>query len=309
MAMADIHELILRHGRNKAREMVPPESRRLVEIAAEMLAEEDHSIGVTYSGFCLTALPHKPTQLDETWVRQGGRVTLMVIPGQRLIEGKPSYVGVPYGARARMILFYLQSEALKRRTREVVLGRSMNDWLARMGMSVGGESFRAIREQSLRISRCMLSFDWEGGDSVGNGHIQFGIVDGTIEFDARSDPRQGALFEEVVHLSERFYNALAEHPVPVRDLALRELSGQSMALDCYCWLAYRLHSLSKPTPVSWAALFAQFGSGFSMQKHFKKPFIKALNAALAAYPEARVTENDNGFVLHPSRSPVPKLIA
>ena len=38
-------------------------------------------------------------------------------------------VGVPYGSRARLIILYLQSEALKTQSREVELGKTLHAWL------------------------------------------------------------------------------------------------------------------------------------------------------------------------------------
>jgi TPP-dependent indolepyruvate ferredoxin oxidoreductase alpha subunit len=57
-----------------------------------------------------------------------------------------------------MILLYLQTEAVRTRSREVELGRSMNQWLKSMGIEVGGKSYRLVREQSHRLSLCRLTF-------------------------------------------------------------------------------------------------------------------------------------------------------
>jgi len=54
--MADLHELIIRHGRDAAREMVPARQRSLVDIAAEILSSERNDFSTTYAGFCLTSL-------------------------------------------------------------------------------------------------------------------------------------------------------------------------------------------------------------------------------------------------------------
>lgn len=308
--MAAIPHLILTHGAEKARELVPTDQKRFVDIAARMLAEEEQSIGITYSGFALTALPHKAVPAGMKWERPGNRVTLIVEPGHRLVNGKSEPTAVPYGARARMVLLYLQKEAIKRGKREVVLGRSMNEWLSKMGVPVGGESFKAVKHQAQSIAHCRLSFHWDGDVK---GHIQFNVVDGAFDlgtFDAARlrDMRQGNLWEEVVHLSEGFYKALTEHPVPVRELALRQLSSQSMSIDVYVWLCYRLHHLKKPTPITWEALFAQFGAGFKERKHFKPAFRLAIGHALAAYPEAQVTEEQTGLTLYPSPPAVAKLV-
>jgi hypothetical protein len=80
-----------------------------------------------------------------------------------------------------------------------------------------------------------------------------------------------------------------------------------MSLDIYVWLAWRLHTLAKATPVSWPAIHAQFGTGFRELRHFRPRFIEALGAAVAAYPEARVDVGDAGITLHSSRPPVARI--
>lgn len=79
-----------------------------------------------------------------------------------------------------------------------------------------------------------------------------------------------------------------------------------MALDVYVWLAYRLHILTQDTPVSWAALHAQFGGGYKAVRQFKPEFRRALDFATAVYPDARVSVDDTGVVLRPSRPPIPE---
>src|SRR5271165_7607898 len=82
-------------------------------------------------------------------------------------SGKPEPVGVPFGSRARLILLRLQSEALRTGSRDVELGKSLRDWLSRMGIPVGGRSLKDVRDQTERISRCLLTFEKRQGDRVG----------------------------------------------------------------------------------------------------------------------------------------------
>jgi hypothetical protein len=63
-------------------------------------------------------------------------------------------IGIPFGSIARMILLYLQTEAVKTRSREIELGRSMNHWLTSMGIDNGGKTYKLVREQSKRLSLC-----------------------------------------------------------------------------------------------------------------------------------------------------------
>jgi hypothetical protein len=304
-----VRRLVLVHGREQAKRMVQPEQRRLVDIAAEVLGDDAGRIGITYTGFCLTGLPHKRLPDDQPWEKRGHRVTLLVEPGRMRagLRGMSKLCGVPYGARARMILLYLQTQAVRTGSREVELGRSMRDWLGRMGLSWGGETGKALREQAARIAACNLKFFWEGEDADGWTAGRF--VRSGLRFHERSgagedDPRQTELWEDRVLLDEVFYEALSKHPVPLREAALRELSDRSASLDLYIWLAYRLHTLRDATPIRWGALREQFGTSYSEAHTFRRDFRKSLGPAVAAYPEARVEVAEEGVVLYPSRPPV-----
>ncbi len=65
---------------------------------------------------------------------------------------------------------------------------------------------------------------------------------------------------------------------------MREISGRSLALDLYVWLAYRLHVLTEPVDVSWAALKSQFGAEYKELRFFRRDLIPPLRLALSVYP-------------------------
>ena len=115
-----------------------------------------------------------------------------------------------------------------------------------------------------------------------------------ITFASVIDDDQPSLWQDRVRLDPSFWQSLKEHPVPVREEAIRAIGTRSLAIDVYIWLAYRLHSLSKSTPISWTAVHAQFGAGFRLVRQIKPTFIEALNFALAVYPEARVDADKQG---------------
>jgi hypothetical protein len=114
---------------------------------------------------------------------------------------------------------------------------------------------------------------------------------------------------ETAKLSEGFFEALKRHPIPLEEAAIKALANNSAALDCYIWLAYRLHSLTAPRLVTWQALKAQHGAGFKELYHFKSKFPGVLQLALAVYPGANVEVTDVGVIIKPSRPPVaPRMI-
>ncbi len=287
-------------GLQQALELAPTTiDRRCVEAIHLVLTDEEGAPGYVHAGFAMTALPHKRIQAPE-WVRDGADIRLRIESGKT--HGGTA-VGVPYGYVARLILLYLQTEAIKTRSREVELGRSMHSWLKAMGLNSGGNGYEAVREQSRRLSLCRLTFYrlGESGEAVMNGgFVREAILPG------RDTGSQLSLWRETVVLDEVFYESLIRHPLPVREAAIRALSGRSMAIDLYIWLAYRLHHLSRPTRVPWPALYRQFGAGFALARQFKAHAREALALALSAYPEAQVRVDDEAVTLLPSPAPVPE---
>lgn len=299
--MGTVHRLIEADG--KAGALAADVDRRVVEAAAAYMADEDSSVGFIYSGWTQAALPHKRLPDDAVWKISSEHVTLLVEPGRRAVDfGEPEWVGVPYGSRARLILLFLQSEALRTGSREIELGRSLRAWLSRLGIPIGGKSFKDVREQAERLSRCRLTFHIKTAGRA--GLVNQNIVDTAMFVDPDS-PSQGSLFVDTVRLSESFFEQLQRHPVPIEEAAIKALSNNSMALDIYCWLTYRLHVLRSPKPITWKALQSQFGGGYKGLHHFKPRFLENLHLACAVYPNAEIEVDQRGVTLKPSRSPVP----
>ena len=303
--MAEVHELLTEHGKAKVLRM--DVDRRIVEAAAAYMSAEDREIGFLYSGWAQSGLPHKRLADDASWQVRTDYVSLLVQPGQRhTLTGDPVPVGVPYGSRARLICLYLQSEALRNNSREVELGKSLHAWLLRLEISIGGKSMAAVRDQAERISRCRMSFQIKQGNRT--GLVNQNILDTAMFVD--DDSVQGSLFVERAKLSEMFFEQLKRHPVPIEEAAIKSISNNSMAIDVYCWLAYRLHALSGPTLVTWKSLYGQFGSGIARLDKFRACFKSTLDLAMSVYPEAKVDVDGRGLMLNPSRPPVsPKVVS
>ncbi|AOX21739.1 replication protein RepA [Kozakia baliensis] len=300
--MGEVHQLLMKHGLTEVRRSFFGEEkhgRLCVEAAHAVLSDERFQIGIAHAGFAMAALPHRRI-VDPVWERDGGPIKLLVESG---LDSSRNPIGVPYGAIARMILLYLQTQAVKTQSRDVELGNSMNAWLTAMNISVGGKTYQMVREQARRISRCRLTFFNRTADHefVSNGAFVrdaiFPLEEATVG--------QGRLWQEVVRLDESFYQSLIDHPLPLRDVAVAQISNRSMAIDIYIWLAYRLHVLERPIDVSWAALRNQFGPGYKELRFFRRDMLPSLKLALSVYPEAQVIiDETRGLTLHPSAPPV-----
>jgi hypothetical protein len=169
-----------------------------------------------------------------------------------------------------------------------------------MGISPGGKSIADVREQAERITRCRLTFEvQQAGRSA---LVQQLIVDQALF--TEGEDSGGSQFLERTKLSETFFEQLRRHPVPIEEAAIRAINRHSMALDIYCWLAYRLHVLASPTPISWRALHAQFGTAIKRLDHFRETFTEQLHLATAVYPAAKLDIRSTGLLLSPSPPPV-----
>jgi hypothetical protein len=290
--MAKVHDEILTHGRQGALALaVTPSDQQAVRLAASFLALEITETGFTHPGLCLTVLPYRALPPEAEWRRTSDHVTLSVQP---LRDSSGQFRGVPYGSKARLILLYLQSEAIRTGSPVIELGASMHDWLKRLGISSGGKTYSLVIDQADRIASCALTFTYRG--PTGQTHWQDSIVRGTF------DPRvRGA--ERLVKLSETFFDALRRHPTPVNIAAVQTLNDRCSALDIYLWLCYRLHSLKSSIFISWTALFKQFGAATTHLHHFKPRFQRDIKAAESVYPEARLDVVAKGVILHPSPPP------
>ena len=112
---------------------------------------------------------------------------------------------LPSNGAARLILLYLQSEALRTGSREVELGKSLRAWLTRLGIPIGGKSVLAVRDQAERLARCRMSFHYAKGAS--SELVNQSVVDAALflEPDAAGDSPG---FMERARLSEGFYEQL-----------------------------------------------------------------------------------------------------
>lgn len=111
-------------------------------------------------------------------------------------------------------------------------------------------------------------------------------------------------------LSQRYFESLLAHAVPLDSRAIGALSHSPMAMDIYCWLAHRLRRIDPENPqfVAWKNLYDQFGYGYTQIFNFKRKFRELINQVLWQYPDARSRvreEHNKGYWLRHTPPPVP----
>ena len=73
-------------------------------------------------------------------------------------------------------------------------------------------------------------------------------------------PDQPSLWDSKIELSEKFFNEIIQHPVPIDMNTLTALKRCSLGLDLYLWLTYRTFTLRSPLRLTWQQVYSQFGA-------------------------------------------------
>lgn len=275
---------------------------RLVNEA--MAVEAEAAIRADALGFLARAmvqatLPHRRVAGTEFERRNGAfRLSLLA----------PSAVGLPYGSIPRLLLAWLTTEAVRTKSRELVLGDSLSAFMRELGLiPTGGRwgSIGRLKAQTARLFAATVSCVYEGDGRT--ALLGYRLADKAMLWWDAQRPAQAALWASTVVLSEPFYAEVINRPVPVDMRALRILKRSPLALDLYAWLTYRMSYLSKPTTIPWVALAAQFGSDYGRLRDFKAAFVGELRKVEIVYPDLRVSPDDGGLTLLPSKPHIPKL--
>lgn len=307
--MGEVHDQLKLFGPERVIELAEKEGAPRAQIESIRAAASlihppgDHDLNFLHSGLCQTALPHsRPANNAQPWTRRSGALKLIVTPGVASNEktGEAEYIGVPYGARARLIMIYLQTEGV--RSRFVPLGKSMSAWIRSLGLQVSGGrrgTISSVKEQVTRIANCGLKFEWEAERDGGrlHGMVKTEIVRG-LSLWAERPGRQ--TWPEEVELSREFHEHLQAHAVPLDRRAIAHLAGTSLGLDLYTMFAYRLPKLDRPLFLTWGELMNQLGSEITTTTNFGKKVRQALPHVTAVYPGARIDPQSKGLMLRPS---------
>lgn len=253
---------------------------------------------------CQVGLPRRK-QDARTFTRTAGKAAMTVAAGYITTRRGVVECPLPYGAMPRLALIHLCGEAVRTQNPVIDVSDGISPFLRSLGLQIGGYQWNSFKRQMTYLSCASMIFGmWDGDRMTQN---QFFPID---EFSAWENPvtDQRSLWPDTIQLSQKFYETLREHAVPLEPVAIRALHGSALALDVYSWLAARLCRVRKEGGVklSWANLKDQFGHEYGCAKDFKKEFRPALKKALMVYPDARVSDEMGGIRLYPSRPPIRK---
>ena len=294
--------------------ILTPKQSRIVDGVCNK--PEKPAITYSHSIMCQTSLPLKDMKDQRQWISKNGASVIMLEAGKVLHPDKDEFIelGLPFGAKPRLILLYLNQQAILKQSPVIEVEDSLGAFIRRIGLdsAPNGRLYREVKDQLGRLaaSRLYIGNRWNGRTVTEKRDI---VQDIDVFFP--KDSRQRILWPNSIRLSDEYFNNLALHAVPLDETALYLLKDSALELDIYAMLAERLHRISndgKGQFISWAQLYEQYGGGYSQIRQFRSKFLHHLQNVCAVYPSARIEHKTSdkgmakGLQLYHSPPPVIK---
>ena len=268
-------------------------------------SEADADLGFMARLMALCSLPRTNPGNQILYKRVNGPYKLIMISGGN--------TKLPYGNLPRLLLAWVCTEAVRTQSRELVLGKSLSEFMRTLGMEpVGGGATGArtrLRNQMRRLfsAHVRLIHVHEHGEQF----VSSAIADrGEFWWNERK-PDEPVLFDSKIRLGEDFFNEIIRHPVPIDMNTLTALKRCALGLDLYLWLTYRTFSLKRPLRLTWKQLYCQFGTDPAKSdnkfivRNFRQNVLRELKKIKLAWPELNYSTALGLLILHPSTPVIP----
>ena len=269
-------------------------------------SEADPDLGFMARMMALCALPRTNPGNRLQYKRVNGPFTLYM---NTTADNK-----LPYGNLPRLLMAWLSTEAVKTGSRVIVLGDSLSKFMRELGyLQQRREATNPPpqpNEAAVRLHRL--------DDLQRRAREQFisSLIAESGEFwwNERK-PDQPSLWNSKIELSEKFFNEIIRHPVPLDINTLTALKRCSLGLDLYLWLAYRTFPLRAVQQITWKQMYRQFGlhpSKASDKKtvlNFRVKILRELKKIKLAWPELNYSTAPGVLILLPSVPTQPPVAA
>ena len=281
----------------------PPPARRGFTVADQVnqlvgASEADPDRGFMARTMALCSLPRTNPGNRLQYKRVNGPFTLyMTVTGGNKL---------PFGNLPRLILAWLCTEAVRTQNRELVLGKSLADFMRALGVySTSGGKYTRLRNQMKRLFGCSVSLVY--GDARRETTATALIADLTDFWWNERKPDEPMLWDSKIYLGEAFFNEIIRHPVPLDLNTLTALKRSSLGLDLYLWLVYRTFPLRAPLRITWRQVYRQFGvhpakaSDKRTVDAFRTKVLRELKKIKLAWPGLNYATAKGVLILSPSK--------
>jgi Plasmid encoded RepA protein len=288
-----------------------PIKQRLADGAGEIAESEPESILYQHTVLCQTGMPYRnPGEGVRVWDRSQGLAHLRIEAGSALHPESQRFVdiGLPFGPKPRIILAFLNAEALRTQSPLIEVEGTLTAFVTRIGLNNGGRNILVVKDQLARLAAARVMLGMVTGPHRA-ATMTMPIVQ-AFDLWFPKNENQRVLWPSTVRLSEEYFKTLCAHAVPLDERAIANLSNSAMGLDIYMWLAQRLHRVppAKPQFIPWTAIKEQFGWNYGKMFKFKEVFRDTLRSVKTQYPAGLFTIDGRGMTLFNSPPPVAKRV-
>ena len=260
-------------------------------------SEADPDRGFMARMMALCCLPRTNPGATLQYKRVNGPYKLVMIAG--------ADCKLPFGNLPRLLLAWVSTEAVRTQSREIVLGRSLAEFMRTLGVySSGGRVQIRLRNQMRRLFSATVQLVYE--DEHGEARVSSSVADRTEFWWNPKRPDEPSLWESKLRLGEDFFNEIIQHPVPIDMNTLTALKRCSLGLDLYLWLVYRTFPLRAPLRLTWKQVYRQFGlhpdkaSDKRTVLNFRSQALRELKKIKLAWPGLNYSIAPGVLILHPS---------
>lgn len=259
----------------------------------------------------VATFPHsEPDKNLPVWTRCDGNYVLSIQPGYETNPKtqKSVSLGYPFGSIPRLLMFWMTAEALRTKSRHLVLGDSLAAFMRELDLNPENGSLGAKRSDASRLRNQLERLVCSRISCV-DYSTEHRTPRLNMEVSSKSDlwwnpksPEQLTLFESWVELGENFYEALTYRPIPLHMPVLKALKTSPLELDLYAWLVYRVFGVNrKGTPVfiRWRDIEKQIGAGYRDTREFSRHAKRAIGKIQAIYPKLRVEFPRGRLAIYP----------
>ena len=268
--------------------------------------EADPDRGFMARTMALCSLPRSNPGNRHQYKRVNGPFTLVMSTG--------GLYKLPFGNLPRLILAWICTEAVRTGSRELVLGKSLADFMRSLGVySSSGGKYTRLRNQMNRLFNAHVRLIYK--DEQGEASVSSSVADRTAFWWNPKRPDESTLWESKIYLGEAFFNEIMSHPVPLDMNTLGALKRSSLGLDLYLWLTYRVFTLRAAQQITWRQVYRQFGVDPSRARdrvtvrNFQREVLRELKKIKLAWPELNYSTAPGVLILHPSTPAIPPVVA
>ena len=284
-----------------------PEARRHFTLADQVnqlvaAREADPDTGFMPRMMALCSLPRTNPGNQIQYKRRNGPYTLyMTATGGSTL---------PFGNLPRLILVWVSTEAVRTRSRVLVLGPSLSEFMRKIGVySSDGNLQTRLRNQMKRLVGCSVTMVYK--DAQVEQFVTSPVAERGEHWWNPDIDTALPTWSSKISLGEELFNEIVNHPVPLDMNTLKALKRSPLGLDLYLWLVYRTFALKRPLRLAWQQLYRQFGvdparaSDNVTIQAFRKDCLRELKKIKLAWPGLNYGTDKGVLVLHPSTPAVP----